>query len=337
VDSQQNDQPTVSVFAVRQCVELLKARNVCSDKVKKAAGLPDLLEDDTARVPIRDYYALLRAAAAELDDPCFGITLALANRDPRSFDLLGYLLMYSKTLGDAFERAARYIAVWDEDVSVLVELGVPAMRYEFGSPPAEAWVGIQKALASTVLLGRVVTNGEWSPARVDFTQAKPARAAEVSEALSCEVHFGQAFNRVYLSDGDLDLAIGQGDPTLVRHLTDHAERLVGGAPRDSLTERVRRCLIEHMGDEDELLPVVARELAMSTRTLQRRLGEADTSVSRILDETREQLALDMLEREGLDATEVAFRLGFSSPSAFHRAFKRWTGKRPGEVRRRPGS
>jgi AraC-like DNA-binding protein len=328
------DGSSVSVFAVRQCLELLGDRGISSASVYARAGLEPLPEEDGARVSVRDYYALLNAAAQATDDPCFGITLALANRDPKSFDLLGYLMMYSKTLGDALERGARYMAVWSEDVAVQLEPDVPALRFEFGTSPDIAWVGIQKSMASATLLGRTVTSGSWAPPRLDFMQSEPARGAEVGEALGAEVRFGQPYNRVHMNVGDLDIPIRYAEPGLVAHLTAHAERLVGGAPRDSLPERVRRCLLEHMGEEDELLPVVAQELGMSTRTLQRRLSEMDTSVSRILDDTRERLALDMLEREGLDATEVAFRLGFSSPSAFHRAFKRWTGKRPGEVRRK---
>ena len=80
---------------------------------------------------------------------------------------------------------------------------------------------------------------------------------------------------------------------------------------------------------------VARELGLGARSLQRALAEEGLTYSRLRGEVLRDAALALLAEEGATAADVAFRLGFSSRSSFHHAMKRWTGKRPGELRRRP--
>jgi len=80
---------------------------------------------------------------------------------------------------------------------------------------------------------------------------------------------------------------------------------------------------------------IAEHLHMSVRTLARRLAEEDTSHKALLDELRSDLARRYLSDAGLAISEVAFLLGFSEPSAFHRAFKRWTGQTPRQFRSGP--
>jgi len=78
---------------------------------------------------------------------------------------------------------------------------------------------------------------------------------------------------------------------------------------------------------------VAHQLAMSQRTLQRKLREHDTSHQQLLDDLRKNLARTYLDEPSMSIGEVAYLLGFSESSAFHRAFKRWTGQTPSEYRR----
>lgn len=80
------------------------------------------------------------------------------------------------------------------------------------------------------------------------------------------------------------------------------------------------------------LASIAAELAMSERSVQRSLSEESTSYREIVDEVRKGLALSHLSRPGSTATDVAFLLGFSEPSAFTRAFRRWTGASPSQYK-----
>ena len=104
----------------------------------------------------------------------------------------------------------------------------------------------------------------------------------------------------------------------------------------SLRARVRRMLVENLGQNTITADGVAAALAMSRRTLTRRLGEDGASFREVLDDVRRELALALLQDVTLSVADVAFFLQYSEPAAFHRSFRRWTGLTPHEYRsRRP--
>lgn len=102
---------------------------------------------------------------------------------------------------------------------------------------------------------------------------------------------------------------------------------------DSLLARVRRFLAEMLGDGAPSLGAIAQRLHMSPRTLQRRLELDGTSFHVLAGDVRRERALAYLADPKLPLAEVAFLLGFSAPSAFHRAFRKWTGRTPLQHRR----
>jgi AraC-like DNA-binding protein len=102
----------------------------------------------------------------------------------------------------------------------------------------------------------------------------------------------------------------------------------------TLIAQVRAAAQEALGAGDLSVTVVARQLGVAPRTLQRRLAEAhDTTFVAVVDELRAELAEQWLVDRELSVAEIAFALGFADQSAFHRAFVRWTGRTPGQVRR----
>jgi len=94
------------------------------------------------------------------------------------------------------------------------------------------------------------------------------------------------------------------------------------------TDAVRRCLAGDLCNGQPTLQQIAPRLHMSPRTLHRRLDDEGTSFRHVLTEVRRELAARHLTERRLGVSEIAFLLGFSEPSAFHRAFKRWTGHAP---------
>lgn len=92
--------------------------------------------------------------------------------------------------------------------------------------------------------------------------------------------------------------------------------------------RVRRMLVEHLGRSNLTLDAVATTLAVSRRTLTRRLEEERTSFRHILDDVRRDFARALLQDHSLSIGDIAFFLQYSEPAAFHRSFRRWTGQTP---------
>jgi len=104
---------------------------------------------------------------------------------------------------------------------------------------------------------------------------------------------------------------------------------------DSLAAHIRLRLRRHPPAEWPDFDTLAREFHAAPATLRRRLGDEGQTFRTLKDELRRDMAIDYLGQRGLAVSEVAERLGFAEPSAFHRAFRKWTGGTPGEYRQTP--
>src|SRR5262249_2535552 len=149
------------------------------------------------------------------------------------------------------------------------------------------------------------------------------------------VEFDSGLNEMWLNSATLDLPIMKADPGLCAVLDRHAEELLAKYPRsDDLVARLREIIRNELNGGDPGVDRVARQLGLSARTLQRKLREHGITHQEILDQMRKDLATRYLSQPEMAICEVAYLLGFSESSAFHRAFKRWTGSTPTEFRKR---
>jgi AraC-like DNA-binding protein len=136
-----------------------------------------------------------------------------------------------------------------------------------------------------------------------------------------------------LRRGDLDRVVSTADDTLVGYLDRLAdESLESLGTEESILKKVRRALWTELSEGQPSVKRIAAALNMSVRTLQRRLREDDTSFVEVLDEFRREMATGLLRNRELAIYEVAFLLGYSEPSTFHRAFRRWHACSPREYR-----
>ena len=130
-------------------------------------------------------------------------------------------------------------------------------------------------------------------------------------------------------------SVPDADPTLSRIVTSHADQLLAvleNANPSTLLNQVSHLILKHMSEGKVSLAFVAKELCFSERSLQRALQMEGTTFNGLFEDLRRRTAYDFIADKHLALGEVAFLLGFSEPSAFHRAFKRWTGQTPSQVR-----
>ena len=131
----------------------------------------------------------------------------------------------------------------------------------------------------------------------------------------------------------MDLPQLLGDERVFHLMRARAEQmLIERSAPDRLPERVRDLLRYEQDLSNVDAARIARRLGMTLRALRRRLGELGSPLSALLDEVRNELACESLKDPDASIKHVAERLGFSEPSAFHRAFKRWTGFTPAQWR-----
>ena len=297
-----------------------------------AAGLPgDLLNREEAVLSPRQYYEMFDALEQLVGDQDLAITIA-DKLSPEVFDPPLFAAMCSPNLGVAVDR----IAVHKRLLSPLrlhVELDADGMNLEIawpaGDPPPAVLPVVE--VAFWVALARLGTRTRVVPQRVVVPQ-RLRNIAVVEGWLRARVERGDTtlvrFSRLDATRPFLTANAGMWnffEPELRRRLDD----LAGDATMGS---KVRATLIELLPAGAGSTQRVARHLGISTRTLQRRLGDEGVTFQELLADVREGLARHYLTQSTLSLTEIAFLLGYDNPNSFHRAFNRWTGHTPLGVR-----
>jgi AraC-like DNA-binding protein len=296
----------------------------------RAAGLDDrAIADRDARVPTSAVLQILAAAVERTGNPALGAEVAVAiDGDGATFGLLGFLVASCATLREALERFIRYSRLLCDELRVEVVHRSDEVAIVYGldaEPYSPAF--FELAQVHLVLTARRGTRRAFRPRRVVFRRggASPALA----ELIGAPVELGGAEDAVICDPSALDLQLRGASPALLGLLESQAaialDRL---PPEDDLLSRARRTVRGLLPDGEPSLGVVAARLGLGERTLQRRLRDHGLTYRALLDDVRREHALGLLARPDVSIAEVAFSLGFSDPSAFHHAFRRWTGRSP---------
>jgi AraC-like DNA-binding protein len=217
-------------------------------------------------------------------------------------------------------------SIGEREVSFAAES--PARPSTISRPYAEY------VLAAVFLRTRIATNQRFPLLRVEFTHPAPSDISEHQRIFECPIRFGASASRMVIAREVWDMPRTGADPDLFSVLDAHARMLLRERPAAlDLVGRVREAIEGELRGGDPKLESVAKQLAMSPRTLQRRLREHGVLFNDVLDEMRFRAAKSYLAPGDIAGSEVAYLLGFAEPSSFNRAFKRWSGTTPTEYRR----
>jgi len=307
------------------------------DAVLSEAGL-DLrtVTREGGRIPWLGQARLLDIAARELDDDCYGIHLA-ARVDVRDADVIAYLGLASRTLGDALANLARYGRVFTEAVQfeVAVADGMASLEFTPTSPTFALYRQQMEFSVGLVMRAyRDFTRMDITPLEVAFVHHRQNRPRDISRFFGCRVSYGERRARIVLRAGDLAIPIPTADHRLLNILRRHADTMLEeiGHTGSGLVPKVERLVVDRLPTGMARAKVIAAELGISDRTLSRRLAGEGTSFDEILDRLRHDLAQRYIVGSDLSLSEIAFNLGYANQPAFTTAFKRWSGKSPGELR-----
>jgi AraC-like DNA-binding protein len=181
---------------------------------------------------------------------------------------------------------------------------------------------------------RAETKGRVRVAYVSLMH-KPDDHRDLERLLACPVRAPSTWNGVAFPRDTMRVPLRRRDPALRRVLEGHAADVVSRAPAiddQSIAKRVHAVITSRLGRGVPDIRVAARQLAMSRRSLQRRLADEGVSYVQIVEQARRMTAERLLADASLAVSEIGYLLGFSEPSAFHRAFKRWYHMTPQEYR-----
>jgi AraC-like DNA-binding protein len=254
---------------------------------------------------------------------------------PGSWSILGYLMMNCKTLGEAFEKSGRYHRIIGNLITGRMEMGLGKVRVIYFTPPHAPQMSrhcFDSTFSSSVRLARTLSGLPLDPLEVTFIYPEPEMRAEYERIFKCPVRFGHKDNSMILDLRMGSLPVRMANPSLLEHFEQYARDFIAQMERnDATTQAVTKIILAHLDDESLSIEKVAREMAISVRTLQKRLEAEKIVFSDLLRDIRQRLAKKYL-RENYSVEQITYLLGFSEPSVFRKSFKKWLGVTPREYR-----
>lgn len=331
---------SVSVAYLQGLLDYLQGQGVPLTPILERLALSsEVLAERDQRIDAQIYLQLLEYGVEQTNDNCLGLHVGEAVR-PGYYGVLGYLIMSCPTLADALHRQARFaslvgnmgrVDLADEPTVAGVEAQVAHSWQPLLAPQSRQLS--EETLAGWMTFGHWITGVEIPPTEVRFQHSAPAEIGEHQRIFRCPVLFDQADNALVFPKRLLSTPLGQADAQVRRMFDGYADRLLTQLKQgSSVLDRARLALIARLPEGTADLIHVAAELALTPRTLQRRLSESGLSFNQLLEQTRKQLVLEYLADLTLDFGEIAYLLGFSEAGSLARAFKRWTGQSPHEYR-----
>ena len=335
---------SISICFVHEALACIRNRGLDQNALLLRVGIsPELLASPYARVSSRHYGALWHLIAQTLDDEFFGMDSRRMKAG--SFTLLCHAVIHSDTLERALRRALRFLRLVlddmagelsrDGDTAHILLKDLPASTMNSSDTPATS----KRAFAYGTYL--IILHGLacWLVGRriplstADFRCAEPPFSDELRILFSQNLNFDQAHCRISFPACYLDMANLQNERTMKDFLRSApANFLIKYKNSASFSAKIRRRLREWSPAAWPDFETLAHQLNASPATLRRRLDDEGESYRAIMDELRRDLAISLLSDTQLSMSDIASELGFSESSAFHRAFKKWTGVRPGEYR-----
>lgn len=330
-----SDARSVAASATLGVIRYAEALKLSTSAALEAAGLSGVdLEAPEARVPEAAHNRVWQVLTEASGDPDFGLHFA-ERLSLASFDVVGHLFLRSATVEAGLARVVAFSRILHDAGRVEMERrgdrvvifpGCRGLTHPFPRQIAEL------AAASVLVLLRHATGQRLEATRVAFRHPEPPGLSEHRRILGVRPAFLTPETEVELPASVLALPIRGADPSVLTYLDRYAQDVLAKLPSDDLLSQVERAIAQAMGQGLPEMEDIAKQLGLSPRTLQRRLAKLEVSYQSLLDRVRRRFAERYLSASRLSMGEIAFLLGFSELSNFHRAFRRWTGQTPGHYR-----
>lgn len=308
--------------------QLLENRGIPRVELLAGTGVsPADISEPGRRVPHQAFDKVVRRAWQLTGDTSIGLQLGLA-MNIKTHGFLGYAAMSSETLADAIDLAVRYYRTRTTvlDMHFFTEGDTAVLQFDERIALGDLLpFAIDSMAASFFVVRTQLIRGPVPQGEMRLTYAEQPHHTRLREALGDVLRFGCAFNQIRFPASELARRLDYADPQLVRMAAAQCEEELKKLHDEAgLLGEVRRRVKNNLG-EDPSLERIADELHMAPRTLRRRLAELGTGFHEIVEQIRRGLAVEHLMAGVHSIDEIAVRLGYSDPSNFGRAFRRWTG------------
>jgi AraC-like DNA-binding protein len=322
----------VPLTAIASAPRVLSEFGVVAEQVAQRAGLnPRCFDDPLQTISFEQMGRYLADCTLATNDDGFSFRVGLAE-GPAALATLGFLVMNIASVRGALGTLQKYVHHFAGEMVLTQEQGLALLAYAFRYPRIQgAGFIVDGAMGLAIALLRALCGPSWSPSEVRFTRPLPSKPADWQRAVQAPVYFGAEQNLIVFSARWLDQPIERADPDLRRLLLDKVVELEARAAVDFPT-RVAAVIRSSLLAGDASQTNVAGRLAISSATLKRRLASSGCSFSVLVDQTRMEMASQLLSNSRASMAQITDILGYGHSSTFSRAFGRWAGMSPRDWR-----
>ena len=312
----------------------LKELGVRIPAVLQRAGLPpDLFDQPRILVTTEELFALWQGIGQISQDPAIGFKLNTESKIER-YDPISLAALCMANFEDALRQMARYKQLTCPE-EILTEKSKEEWSIQFRwllARETEPDVLIDACFGWVLSIARHGTGTQLSPLRVEMVQRR-AHAKLLERHFGCPVVFGSRRNALVFRASDAERAFVTHNAELLAMLVPQLdEELKQHKKQQSFPEQVRLAIQKKLAGQRPKMQDVAKDLHISSRTLQRRLQESGHSFQQVLEEARHELARHYLTHSSLELNETAYLLGYEEANSFVRAFRSWEGVPPAHWR-----
>lgn len=327
---------SISISKLSPAFSIFDSYGMKRANVLKAISIsPSVLESPDNRLTADEVKRIFQEAVRLTNNDSIGLSMGVFLSKSFS-NILGYVLMNCNTLGEAAEKYCRYEKIVDstsitdvytEDSFVIVNIKTLDKALinnrQFSDYKISGLLSYIK-----ILTGKSIPIKE-----VNFTHPKPQDTSEYEKIFQCPVYFKKETNSLVLNKLIMRLPIIEPNVTLLKLFEKTAQETLDSLEdNEPYSKKVAHIILNEMNIAVPSIEAVSRKLTISVRTLQSHLNKEQTSYTMIVNEIRKDMAMHCLKDKKVSIEEIAYVLGFSEASAFHRAFKKWTSLTPNEFR-----
>jgi AraC-like DNA-binding protein len=328
---------TVGAGLPRGLVRLAVVKGASADELARRSGIAlSSLEDQDNRIAMPNYIALMRAAKELTGDPALALHYGEAV-DLGDLSIAGLIMNASETMGEAFIQMNRF-------GKLAIEYDGPGDRFRATADHRGVWLVDTRAnpnefpeLTEVTFARQTCQPRRFLPRphvlEVHVTHPAPDYRAEYDRIFQCPVVFDAPWNAMRMDPETASWRVALQPRYVFGVLSDKADELLKELESSrTVRGKVESLLMPVLHTGDIGVDAIAAKMGVTRQTLFRRLKAESITFEKVLDELRHKLALHYLAGRKASVNETAYLVGFSDPAAFSRAFKRWTGKTPREMR-----
>lgn len=324
---------TISIALVHEALQAAQQQGVEIHAILTRAGIPlELMHSAKARVSVLQYGQLWIVLADAMNDEFFGMDSHPLRRG--SYRLLSKWVYSADTVETALKEILKFFNLILDDLRGELQLNEDAAvltLHDRAQPKAMFSYATYLMLVHSLICW--LSGQRIAIQKIELKCPAPSDDADYRVRFCENIRYEQPANRIYFDAQALSLKIKQDERSWKRFLQQTPYNLlVRFKNPHALSTMIRKQLMQRPPSEWLELHELTRQLNMSGATFQRRLKQEGTSYQQLKNEIRRDTAIELLSKTELSLQDISERLNFHDPSAFHRAFKKWTGLNPGAYR-----